>query len=218
MDFLVDIKRGQIKVLDYLGLLNEAREKLEDIIDVLHGPLEGIKKKPRTYRIRARKDFLRVSRNRKPQKKLIRKAIRQQLQYVRRNLGHIETLAGQVGLDTLSRRMYRNLLVIAEVCRQQEQMYCKKRNKVDHRIVSISLPHIRPVIRGKVSAPVEFGAKASVSKVGGYAFLETLGWEPYNEGTKLNEHIEEYKRRFGCYPVSIHADKIYRTRDNLKHC
>lgn len=201
-----------------LGLLNEAREKLEDIIDVLHGSMEGVKKKPRTYRIRARKDFLRVSRNRKPQKKLIRKAIRQQLQYVRRNLGHIETLAEQVELDTLSRRMYRNLLVIAEVYRQQEQMYCEKRNKVDNRIVSISQPHIRPVIRGKVSAPVEFGAKVSVSKVGGYAFLETLGWEPYNEGTKLKEHIEEYKRRFGWYPVSIHADKIYRTRDNIKYC
>lgn len=36
-----------------LGLLNEAREKLEHIIDVLHAPHRGKKKKPRTYRQKA---------------------------------------------------------------------------------------------------------------------------------------------------------------------
>lgn len=33
-----------------LSLLNEAREKLEDIIDTLHAPHRGTKRKPRTYR------------------------------------------------------------------------------------------------------------------------------------------------------------------------
>ncbi len=69
-----------------------------------------------------------------------------------------------------------------------------------------------------MTAPVEFGAKISVSKADGYTFLETLEWEPYNEGGKLKEHIGEYKRRFGYYPVSVHADKIYRTRENLSYC
>lgn len=201
-----------------LGLLNESREKLEDIIDILHGSLKGKSRKPRTYRQRARKEYLSISRNRKPRKKLIRKGIRQQLQYVRRDLGHIETLAEKVGLGVLSRRMYRNLLVVGEVYRQQHEMYCERKHKVDQRNVSISQPHIRPIIRGKVSAAVEFGAKVSVSKMGGYAFLETLGWDPYNEGAKLREHIEEYERRFGHYPASVHADKIYRTRDNLRYC
>ena len=77
---------------------------------------------------------------------------------------------------------------------------------------------MRPIIKGKVNAPVEFGAKVSVSKVDGYAFLETLGWEPNHEGNKLSEHIEEYHRRFGCYPESVHADKIYRSRGNTKYC
>ena len=27
-----------------------------------------------------------------------------------------------------------------------------------------------------------------------------------------------YKRRFGVYPESVHSDRIYRTRDNLRFC
>ena len=201
-----------------LSLLNEAREKLEDIIDALHASMKGHVKKPRTYRVRARKDFLRVSRNRKPRKNAIRKGIRQQLQYIRRDILHIEGLAEKAGLTVLGKGQYRNLLVVHEVYRQQQEMFSQRKHKIENRIVSISQPHVRPIIRGKVTAPVEFGAKISVSKADGYTFLETLEWEPYNEGGKLKEHIGEYKRRFGYYPVSVHADKIYRTRENLSYC
>jgi len=34
----------------------------------------------------------------------------------------------------------------------------------------------------------------------------------------LIDQIEAYYRRLGCYPQSVHADKIYRTRDNLRFC
>lgn len=38
-----------------IGLLNESREKLENMIDALHEPLAGKQKRPRTYRVKARK-------------------------------------------------------------------------------------------------------------------------------------------------------------------
>ncbi len=69
-----------------LSLLNEAREKLEDIIDTLYQPLRGSIKKPRTYRIKARKLYLKTAKNRNPKSKQIRKAVRQQLVFVSRNL------------------------------------------------------------------------------------------------------------------------------------
>ena len=47
-----------------ISLLNEAREKTEMIIDKLYGEIKGQKKKPRTYRKKARKDFLRIVKNR----------------------------------------------------------------------------------------------------------------------------------------------------------
>jgi hypothetical protein len=121
-------------------------------------------------------------------------------------------------LSGLSRREYKNLLVCTEVFRQQEQMYREGVHAVPGRIVSVSQPHVRPIVRGKARAAVEFGAKISVSRVDGYAFLETLRWDAYHEGNELIAHIEAYKKRYGYSPESVHADKIYRTRDNLRYC
>ncbi|WMM89528.1 IS5/IS1182 family transposase, partial [Heyndrickxia coagulans] len=75
-----------------LGLLNEAREKLEHIIDVLHEPHKGKLRKPRTYRKRARKDYLSVAKQRKAGARKIRKAVGKQLGYVKRDLKIIENL------------------------------------------------------------------------------------------------------------------------------
>ncbi|MGC8001120.1 IS5/IS1182 family transposase, partial [Salmonella enterica] len=49
-----------------LRLLNEAREKLEGIIDTLHEPYRGQQRKPRTYRKKARKAYLSVAKQRNP--------------------------------------------------------------------------------------------------------------------------------------------------------
>ena len=75
-----------------LSLLNSAREKLEGYIDYLHAPSES--KKPRTYRIKARKDFLNVSKARKKSCKKIRKAVRKQLNYIARDIAYVENFIG----------------------------------------------------------------------------------------------------------------------------
>jgi hypothetical protein len=75
-----------------LSLLNSAREKLEGYIDYLHVPSES--KKPRTYRIKARKDFLNVSKARKKSCKKIRKAVRKQLNYIARDIAYVEKFIG----------------------------------------------------------------------------------------------------------------------------
>jgi len=201
-----------------LGLLNEAREKLEHIIDVLHEPHKGKLRKPRTYRKRARKDYLSVAKQRKAGVRKIRKAVGKQLGYVKRDLKIIENLASQGSLSLLSKNEYRQLLVIHELYRQQAEMYKKKIHRIDHRIVSISQPHVRPIVRGKAKANVEFGSKVAISVVDGYALIEHLDWENYNEGTTLKESVENYYNRFGFYPEAILADKIYRNRDNLAYC
>jgi hypothetical protein len=57
---------------------------------------------------------------------------------------------------------YRELLVIKELYRQQEEMHRTKTHRIDHRIVSISQPYVRPIVRGKAKANVEFGSKVAV--------------------------------------------------------
>jgi len=201
-----------------LRLLNEAREKLEGIIDTLHEPYRGQQRKPRTYRKKARRAYLSVAKQRHPRKKTLRKAIRRQLSFVKRNLKHVETLVAQGGLERLSKQQYRDLLVIQELYRQQWSMYKNKSHRIEDRIVSIHQPHIRPIVRGKSNAPVEFGAKLSVSVVDGFAFLDVLQWDAYHEGSYLQESVEAYHRRYGVYPEAVLADQIYRTRENRQYC
>jgi transposase, IS5 family len=203
-----------------LSLLNEAREHSEAVIDVLYNQVSSeVKKKPRTYRKQARREYLKVSKQRKVNRKAMRKAIGKQLNYVKRNLGHIDALiAAGASLSELDRQAYRKLLVVSELFRQQQQMYETKEHRIDHRIVSLSQPHVRPIVRGKAGTPVEFGAKISASCADGYVFLDRLSWDNFNESGDLPQQVERFKQRFGHYPESVHADQIYRTRANRTYC
>jgi len=201
-----------------LNLLNDAREKTEEIIDAMHAPFIGKKRKPRTYRQKARKDYLAVAKQKKPGYKKIRKAIGKQLRYLKRNLRTIEKRVKAGLLQLLTKRMYRNLLVAQELYRQQLWMYKNRSHKIADRIVSISQPHVRPIVRGKAKSNVEFGAKISVSLVSGFSFVDRINWNNYNESGDLESQIESYRNRFGFYPKSVHADQIYRTRKNRRYC
>jgi len=209
---------ADIKYPTDLNLLNEAREKTEKIIDCLHGFRSNSEKKPRTYRQKARKDYLRLAKTKKPGRKKIRKAVGKQLRYLRRNLTSIALMAEASLLVHLSRSQYRHLLVIHELFRQQQWMYENRSHRISNRIVSITQPHVRPIIRGKAGSEVEFGAKVSVSLVDGMSFVDRISWEAYNESGDLVGQIEAYRRRFGHDPASVHADKIYRTRENRRYC
>ena len=201
-----------------MRLLNEAREKLEDIIDTLHQPDAGILTKPRTYRKEARKNYLGLEKQRKKAHKAIRKVIGKQLGYVRRNLETIDRYLQKTDREQLlSRRQRDNLKTIRILFEQQLFMHKNRTHSVENRIVSITQPHIRPIVRGKAGADVEFGCKIMTSVVNGYSFLERMSFNSFNEGTLLKEAVENYKERFGCYPESVMADTIFRNRDNLTY-
>ena len=108
--------------------------------------------------------------------------------------------------------------MIVKVYEQQDYMYCNNTHVVPDRIVSISQPYIRPIVRGKAKAPVEFGAKLDLSIDNGFARVEKLSFDPYNESEVLVNAVEQYYKRNGHYPERVLADKIYRTRSNLSYC
>jgi len=156
-----------------LRLLNQAREYTEKILDKLYQQVKELfERKPRTYRIQARKDYLEVAKQRRPKKNKRRKAIRKQLAYLRRNLSHIDVLLIKgASLSQLSRQNYRMLLVVSELLRQQQFMYRNRSRRIEDRIVSLTQPHVRPIVRGKAATPVEFGAILSLSFLE-YSLLE----------------------------------------------
>jgi hypothetical protein len=201
-----------------LKLLNEAREKTEAMIDHMHAWRTMPMKKPRTYRQKARQAYLRVAKARKPGRRKLRQSIGKQLRYLRRNLGTIAIMAQEGRLVALSRTRYRQLLVIHELYRQQMWMYTHRCHRIADRLVSISQPHVRPIVRGKAGTSVEFGAKISVSVVDGVSFVDRISWAAYNEAVDLVQQIQAYHRRFGHDPASVHVDQIYRTRENRRYC
>lgn len=204
---------SQIKYPQDTALLNEARELTEKLIDALHIPGQA---KPRTYRKQAHKDYLSLAKNRKPTAKKIRKAIGKQLCYLRRNLEHIRNL--QTSQPGLSEKQQAQLATIQTLYEQQKFMYDNRCHSIADRIVSLQQPYLRPIVRGKAKAAVEFGAKLDISVCDGWTRLEVLSFDAYNEATTLQETIERYRCRTGHYPARVLADKIYRNRDNLMFC
>jgi hypothetical protein len=211
---------GDISYPTDFELLNQARKQTEKIIDLLYEQIKcQLEKKPRTYRDIARKNYLEVAKKRRVSQKDRRKAIKKQLQYIKRNLSHIEQLIiSGANLEKLSNRQYKMLLIVAEVYRQQLWLYENKKQSIDARIVSLAQPHIRPIVRGKAGSSVEFGAKLSASCFEGYVFLDHISWENFNESGDFKAQVEAFKNYTGYYPESVHVDKIYRTRENRAWC
>ena len=198
-----------------MSLLNEAREFLEGMIQrfckYYNLPL------PRRYKRQARKAYLAFAKSKKHTAKKVRAAIRKQLAYVRRDLGYLEQFMSDGCIP--DKKDIPKYLTILKLYEQQKYMYDNKVHSVPDRIVSISQPWLRPIVRGKVTAPVEFGSKFDLSlDTEGYGRIEKISFDPYNEGASLQEAAERYKERTGYYPERILADQIYRTRENRKYC
>ena len=198
-----------------ISLLNEAREFVEGMIwrfCKFYGlPL------PRRYRRQARKAYLAFAKSKKHTAKKVRAAIRKQLGYVRRDLGYLEQYMSEGCIP--DKKEIPKYLTILKLYEQQKYMYDHKVHSVADRIVSISQPWLRPIVRGKVTAPVEFGAKFDLSlDTEGYGRIEKISFEPYNEGGSLQAAVERFRERTGHYPERVLADQIYRTRENRKYC
>ena len=198
-----------------LNLLNDAREKSEYLIDILFDKYLH-EKKPRTYREEARTVYLKTAQRKSKTGKIIRKGIGQQLRYLRRNLAHINTLLDQYATLPFKQIDLKYWYVIQELYREQWLMFETQTKSLPDRIVSIHQPHIRPIVRGKSQAKVEFGAKIHCSMIDGITFLDELNWDAFNEGSHLMQYVELFKSRFGCYPRELLVDKIYCTRENRK--
>lgn len=201
-----------------LGLLNRAREETERLIDSLYKK-SGLHKKPRTYRRKARKEFLSVSKKKNKTKKLLRKAIGKQLRYLRRNIKSIHALLDLFKNKKfpLNNRDQKIFWVVQLLYDQQMEMYSEKKHSVKDRIVNIYQPYVRPIPRGKEKASVEFGAKLGLSEVDGFTRLNHLSWDAYNESSDLVKQVEDYYKLYGFYPEVVLADNIYLTRENRNY-
>ncbi len=89
-----------------LDLLNDAREKSEELIDLLYCPIKH-ESKPRTYRNNARKYYLSTAQKKRKTKKEIRIAIRKQLGFLNRNIKKIHKLLDKCEKKPLNHQQYK---------------------------------------------------------------------------------------------------------------
>jgi hypothetical protein len=211
------VAEQQIEYPTDLKLLNESREQLERMIKQLckHGKL----RQPRMYKNKARQQYLTVAKKKKKTKKDIRKALRRQLQYVSRDIKYINNLLQQhTSLKAaLNKKDWKLLQVIHEVHRQQQEMFIEDKRTIEHRIVSLYQPHVRPIPRGKDRVQTEFGSKQLVMLKDGFTHVQTISWDNFNEGTRLKECVEGYKKIYGCYPEKVSADAIFGNKANRQY-
>jgi len=203
-----------------LKLLNEARESTEKVIDDLCKQNAGfVSHRPRYHRGKARAHFLSVAKQKKPRRRKLKAAIRRQLGYLQRNLEAIDALiASGARLSALKRHWWQKLLACSELHRQQSDLINSQTRSIPDRLVNLVQRQVRPIVRGKARAAVEFGAKISISVQNGFPFLHRISWNAYNEGSDLISQAEKYKQDNGCYPERICADRIYINSKNRHYC
>ena len=199
-----------------LKLLNQVREKTEELID--DGQEQAKENpKPRTYREEARAEYLKYAKAKRLTDNKRRTSLRKQLQYIRRNMETIDSRL-ENGIYSFSEDQMTEYSTCKTIFEQQLTMWETNTNRIDDRIVSLHQPHIRCIVRGKAGSPYEFGPKVALSKVNGYVHIDEISFDSFNESQTLKPIIKRYYDLHGLYPEVVRADKIYQTRENKNYC
>ena len=122
--------------------------------------------------------------------------------------------------EILSDRHLYMLDTITKVYRQQKNHFKSgdSRESIPNRIVSVSKPYVRPIVRGKETKSVEFGAKCNNILIDGISFIEKLSFNAFNEGTRLKHCVSLAQKLTGEPVKKIGGDQGYSGNDNRTFC
>lgn len=188
----------------------------------LHGLLEDKcrlmgEPKPRTKYHDVGRARLVYAKRRKPRMSETRKLRRRLLHLLERLMkewNRLNKITG--GLIRLIPEQDKRIRACSLVLNQQRRLF--KGERIDHRIVSIDRPYLRPVVRGKENRRVEFGAKVNSIQIDGISFIEHHSFEAFNEGIRLKACIGYQKELTGIEVGRVGADTIYANNENRKYC
>lgn len=170
---------------------------------------------PRTKIIKWTKRYKSYSKSRNPrrvEKRRLKRALLHLLAKIDTRLTDIEPQLGkEVPVQYWKRRNASQLVLT------QHRLYFEQGTVPKDRIVSLDKPYIRPIVRGKESKSVEFGAKVNKYQVDGISFIEHLSFDAFNEGTRLKSTIWSSQKLFKKRLKIVGADAIYATNANRKY-
>ena len=177
--------------------------------------------RPRTKFLDVEKANLTYRKQRKHSKAQTRKITRRLLDLLGKVLKEMRKMEREhqdVKLFTV--REKQTLEIITKAYRQQRNHFESgdARESIPNRIVSVSKPYVRPIVRGKEAKNVEFGAKCNNILVDGISFIEKLSFNAFSEGTRLAHCIKMHKRLFGVDAKKIGGDASYAGNANRDMC
>ena len=200
-------------------LLWECNEKAYSIMCAVCQRL-GIHR-PRTKFLDVEKANLAYVKQRKHSKSQQRKIIRRLIRLLGKVLVEIRKLCREHDSEEVLTPKERNVIeIVTKVYRQQKNHFenDNPRESIPDRIVSISKPYVRPIVRGKEVKNVEFGAKCNNILVDGISFIEKLSFNAFSEGTRLEHCIKMHKRLFKVDVKKIGGDTGYAGTANRNLC
>ena len=178
--------------------------------------------RPRTKFLDVEKANLAYVKQRKHSKSQQRKIIRRLINLLGKILQEIrKTCRNHDDMEDVLTAKEKNVMeIITKVYRQQKNHFenDNPRESIPDRIVSISKPYVRPIVRGKEVKNVEFGAKCNNILVDGISFIEKLSFNAFNEGTRLEHCIKMHKRLFKVDAKKIGGDTGYAGTANRNLC
>ena len=173
--------------------------------------------KPRSKFGEQKSKQLDYSKKKRKTKKQTKKRIKSLLYLLNKLLGQLSEIESLLP-DTveISKLYQQRLSVIIKIMDQQQRLF--NGEKIKDRIVSIAKGYVRPIIRGKESKRVEFGAKANIIQVDGINLIEHISFDAFNEGIRLENSVEFAEELFEVKIKKLAGDNIYANNNNRKYC
>ena len=201
-------------------LLWEGTEKAYRIMCELSGKLNV--RRPRTKYPDVERANLAYRKQRRRTKVQTRKITRCLLHLLGKILKEIRRIEREntEAAESLTIRQKDDIEIITKMYRQQKKHFDRNdpRESVKDRIVSISKPYVRLIVRGKEVKGAEFGAKCNNILVDGLSFIEKLSFNAFNEGTRLSHCLKMHRRLFGVEAKKVGADAGYAGSANRELC
>ena len=178
--------------------------------------------RPRTKFLDVQKANLTYRKQRKHSRSQTRKITRRLLDLLGKILKGIREIerGNENAENLLTVREKSDLEIITRMYRQQKNHFRNNdcRESIPNRIVSLSKPHLRPIVRGKEVKSVEFSAKVNNILVDGISFIEKLSFNAFNEGTRLMHCLKMHKKLFGVEAKKVGGDTGYAGTENRDYC
>lgn len=175
-------------------------------------------RKPRCKYDKQAKRYLGYSKKRKRRQTETRVLKRSLLHLLHKLIGLTDAVLGSGSSSgiKLSSRFLKRYSIICKVYDQQKLRF--EGRKIKDRIVSIDKSYIHPIVRGKETKTVEFGAKVNMIQVDGINFIEHLSFSAFHEGIRLPYCIAKQQKLFRRKVSLLAADSLYATNANRKFC